>query len=207
MPDKEVPEGPVDGLGQRERTLVLGQGPSEEGPAFGTGTNPDDSRDGRRGRCREWCHHRLGRAQLRQRSNLAREVEDDHPLGLIAGQHVIDREDAGGHEETRRRDQRIAVLFGKNRGTTAVDGFDVRAGVAHQSHGPKVEEGGAAMVPDPGCCPRRDRENIREVAAVRLEVLQPSSVREVVRDPPWRGPDADADPAVLATNSRGIGRF
>jgi hypothetical protein len=130
-----------------------------------------------------------------------------HPLGggehpvphsLIPLDHLIWCADSPLHEQVRGADQGIRLEVGTHLLWGPVSGLHVGAGVTKEADSPQMEERWLAALADEMHGVRRGFECLSEVCAVGSEIPQAGSIGPSGGDPPDGGPDADAEPVVLA---------
>ena len=196
---QDVRQRPVDGLRERQPALELGQATTEElCPAPGRGFRP-----------RQGCHRGgLGKRQRghdgpRRRepgkpADLGRQRHHLASFGLVQVEHLVRGPDAGVDEPPGGPDEWVAVQLVEDHRRAPVRRLDVGPRMAHQAHGPQVQERRTAVLPDPrhravGC-----RQRCHQVAAVRLDVLQSWPAPVGGSDPAGGCADTDPDAVVLA---------
>ena len=205
MAHQTVGERRVDRLGQGQRAGLFGQLAAERlgaggraGPGGPGGRVGDRVRGPQRaagGQRRDDLGHagQLGLAQ-----HLLGHLADLPADLVVAGDHLVGREQARLDQQAGGGDQRVAFQVPVDLVAGPVGHLGVRPGVPHQPHHGQVQHGRAPLVRAYNGRLRRRVEGGHQVAAVGRRVAQAGPGAEHGREPAVGRRHADPEPVVLA---------
>ena len=187
---QDVRQRPVDGLRERQPALELGRRPPKSSalrPAGGSDPARAATEAGLGKRQRG--HDGPGRREPGKVADLGSQRHHLASLGLVQVEHLVRGPDAGVDEPPGGPDEWVAVQLVEDHRRAPVRRLDVGPRVAHQAHGPQVQEGGTAVLPDPRhravgrrqrCRPGRSRRPRRTPALAGFR-KRPGPSRRVCR--------------------------
>ena len=197
---QDVRQRPVEGLRERQPALELGAGDrrralpcARPGVPIPPGLPPRQGSGSANGAMTAPGDVSRGRPQTSEASDITSRRLASYRSSTSSG----DRMPAStSHRAVRTSGSRCMLVEDHRR--APVRRLDVGPRMAHQAHGPQVQEGGTAVLPDPRHRAVGRRQRCHQVAAVGLDVLQPWPASVSGADPAGGCADTDSDAVVLA---------